>query len=129
MKKQSLLIPTISALALLTLAGVFFANNKNQRRSSKVVDETVEQTAKFLIKDRNSDPALKHIAPPQVIPVSSGSNIYGACVDKANADGISHWEIGGSAYCGYTHSIYLVPEELKVFKDAFGTSSIEVMIG
>ena len=127
-KEKSFLIPTISALVLLTVGGIFLANNKRELESNKVIDKTIQQTANFLIKDWTSSPTLKDFPPPQVIPIAEGSKVYGACLDKDRKDSISHWEVGGSSYCGYTHSIYLVPEELKAFKDAFGPSSIAYVI-
>lgn len=58
-----------------------------------------------------------------MIPLAAGSKVYGACGEHVKGD-----EVGGSAYCGTTHTIYLVPEELQAFYQAFGPSAIGYVV-
>ena len=116
----------IAAIALLTGLFQSLQEKKNNAKTDLVLNKTVEKTAQFLIRDWKADQELQEVPPPQVIPVLSGSNIYGACgSEEAN---VTHWEIGGSSYCPRTHSIYLVPEELRAFSEAFGVSSIAYVL-
>ena len=85
--------------------------------------QSADRTIQFLISNWNIDDELKQVAPPQVIPLAAGSKVYGACGEQVKGD-----EVGGSAYCGTTHTIYLVPEELQAFYQAFGPSAIGYVV-
>jgi len=81
-------------------------------------DEMLDKSIRFLIGSWQSDKSLAKVAPPQVLPVAEGSRIYGGC-----GENIGGMELGGSAYCEATHTIYLVPQELGAFVEAFGPSA------
>lgn len=81
-------------------------------------DETLDNSIRFLIGSWQSDTSLAKFMPPQVLPVAEGSRIYGAC-----GENIGGMELGGSGYCAATHTIYLVPQELTAFVEAFGPSA------
>ena len=81
-------------------------------------DETLDKSIRYLISSWQSDKSLSDFAPPQVLPIAEGSRIYGGC-----GENIGGMEIGGSAYCQATHTIYLVPQELGAFVEAFGPSA------
>ena len=87
------------------------------------VNEAVDLSAQYLISRWTADPTLNEYRPPQVLPVVAKSKIYGACGSQ-----IRGHELGGSSYCPATHTVYLVPEELELFHDAFGASSVTYVI-
>jgi hypothetical protein len=102
----------IAASLIAIMANVPAAEAKNK------VLQVVDQTTKFLITNWIKDDELKKVDSPQVIPLAAGSKVYGACGKK-----IKGFEVGGSGYCSTTHTIYLVPEELQAFYQAFGPSA------
>jgi hypothetical protein len=107
------------AAAILVISG-FMAP---AARAQADVLQAVDHTTRFLISNWSSDPQLKKVMPPQVLPLSAGSRVYGACGEQVR--GV---EVGGSAYCGTTHTIFLVPEELKAFYQVFGASSVAYVV-
>ena len=107
----------IAASLIAITANISAAEAKDE------VLQVVDQTTKFLITNWIKDDELKKVEPPQVIPLAAGSKVYGACGEK-----IKGVEVGGSAYCGTTHTIYLVPEELQAFYQAFGPSSVGYVV-
>jgi hypothetical protein len=88
-------------------------------RAQNEMMQSTDRAIQFLISNWNSDEDLKQVSPPQVIPLAAGSKVYGACGEQIRGD-----EVGGSGYCGATHTVYLVPEELEAFYQAFGPSAI-----
>lgn len=91
--------------------------------SAPVMYEKIREASSFLVKDWLLDPDFKDYSPPQVIPIPGGTTIFGACGKTVAGD-----EVAGSSYCPATHTIYLVPEQLQVFYDAFGPSSIAYVV-
>lgn len=87
------------------------------------INETIDKTAQYLIANWKADRILGEYYPPQVLPIEEGSKVYGACGEQVSGD-----EVGGSAYCGLTHTIYLVPSELRQFHNIFGNSSVAYVI-
>jgi hypothetical protein len=81
-------------------------------------DDTLDKSIRYLISSWQSDKSLSEFVPPQVLPIAEGSRIYGGC-----GENIGGMELGGSAYCQATHTIYLVPQELGAFVEAFGPSA------
>jgi hypothetical protein len=109
-------------LAITASLIAIMANMPAARANNDVLQE-IDQATKFLITNWIKDDELKKVVPPQVIPLAAGSKVYGACVEK-----IKGVEVGGSAYCSTTHTIYLVPEELQAFYQAFGPSSVGYVV-
>lgn len=87
------------------------------------IEKVVDATSTFLIKDWVTDPKFADFNPPQVIPISGKTKIYGGCGNYVKGA-----EVGGSSYCPKTHTIYLVPEQMSVFYEAFGPSSVAYII-
>ena len=102
-----------AAFSLLPLSGL----------AKPSMDSIIESTSSFLIKDWVTDPKFADFNPPQVIPISGKTRIYGGCGNYVKGA-----EVGGSSYCPKTHTIYLVPEQMSVFYEAFGPSSVAYII-
>ncbi len=87
------------------------------------IDAAIEKTTTYLLKNWRSDNKLKQWQAPQVIPVKKGSKIYGGCTYSEYSI-----DVAGSYYCPSTHTIILVPSQLKSFRKIFGNSSIAYII-
>ncbi len=87
------------------------------------MNSVVDRSSRYLVANWLADEGVKEYKPPQVLSLAAGSRVYGACEEL-----VSGFEVGGSSYCGETHTIYLVPEELTEFNQAFGSSSIAYVI-
>ena len=113
-------------IGLLSITAYQSYSNFRQQKYKSLVESEVKEVTNILINywDNHSD--LKNFYPPQVIPVLLGSRIQGAC--GASESDIGNWDIGGSSYCGLTNTIYMVPEELKIFKKVFGISTIGFVV-
>ena len=85
--------------------------------------ETIDKTTQFLLKDWLTDPEFKDFRPPQVITINATAKVYGGCGEFIQGD-----EVGGSSYCPPTHTIFLAPEQLEVFQEAFGPSSVAYIV-
>ncbi len=105
----------LALLAQLFTPSVVFAD----------MNQVVDKSAQYLLSSWKSDPTLEEaqVAPPQVLPIAAGSKIYGACGEQ-----VSGHDLGGSAYCGVTHTIYLVPSELNAFHDIYGPSAVAYVV-
>lgn len=113
-KKTCLLLMFFS---LSMIFGLF-----NVRAQTDVL-QAVDKTTQFLIFNWSTDNELKKMKAPQVLPLAAGSKVYGACGERVR--GI---EVSGSAYCGSTNTVYLVPEELLDFYKAFGPSAVAYVV-
>ena len=107
----------------LILLAVAAAHGPAQAQKNSYVNEWIEVSARFLVANWMADDGVKKYAPPQVLPIATGSKVYGACGENITGD-----EVGGSAYCPATHTVYLVPEELGEFEAAFGSSSVAYVV-
>ena len=87
------------------------------------METIVDSTTTFLVRDWINDENFKEYYPPQVLLIKEGTKVYGACGDIVSGD-----DVDGSAYCRSSHTIYLVPEQLSVFYNAFGPSSVAYVI-
>ena len=86
--------------------------------------KTIENTTEYLIRNWIADEKLSNkYPPPQVLSVPEGTTVYGGCGEYIVGD-----DVGGSSYCPPTHTIFLVPEELKLFDKTFGPSSVAYVI-
>ena len=104
------------------LAAVLFAVPAVAQGSSDM-NTVADRSSRYLVANWLADDGVKEYKPPQVLPLAAGSRVYGACEEL-----VSGFEVGGSSYCSQTHTIYLVPEELTEFDNAFGSSSIAYVI-
>ena len=87
------------------------------------INETIDLSTRYLIANWKADKTLGKYYPPQVLPIAEGSKVYGACGEQIAGD-----EVGGSAYCGLSHTIYLVPSQLRQFHSIFGASAVAYVI-
>ena len=94
-----------------------------QAQGSQRMQEVIDQSTRLLVENWLSDQVVEQFKPPQVLPLAAGSKVYGACEEL-----ITGHEVGGSGYCSNTHTIYLVPEELREFEEAFGASSVAYVV-
>ena len=110
-------------LFLMLLALATAAHGPAQAQNNTYVNEWIEASARFLVANWMDDAGVKKYPPPQVLPIATGRKVYGACGENITGD-----EVGGSAYCPATHTVYLVPEELGEFEAAFGSSSVAYVV-
>ena len=88
------------------------------------LEKTINDTTKYLISNWMADEVLSTTyPPPQVLSVPEGTRVYGGCGEYMVGD-----DVGGSSYCPPTHTIFLVPEELREFNQVFGPSSVAYVI-
>jgi len=87
------------------------------------IDESIEKTTQYLMKNWRSDETLQKLFPPQVLSVPKGTTVYGGCGEHMMGD-----DVGGSYYCPYTHTVILDKSQLKAFHEAFGASSVAYVI-
>ena len=87
------------------------------------INETIDLTTRYLVASWKADKTLEKYHPPQVLPIAEGSKVYGACGEQ-----VAGIEVGGSAYCGIAHTIYLVPSELRQFHNIFGPSAVAYVV-
>ena len=127
-KSFNFLVTFLVGLIIGCISLVSFQNYKSYRQQKfrSLVENEIKEVTNLLLDDWNLNSFLKYRKPPQVIPVVRGSRIQGAC--GSSKDDIGNWDIGGSSYCDLTNTIYLVPEELKTFKNVFGISTIGFVV-
>ena len=112
----------IFSLALISsFPSVASANVFDKIKNAKVFEQ-IEQTTAFLIRAWESNKDIKG-RPPQVIPISGESTVYGGCGSY-----ITGSEVGGSSYCAATNTIFLVPSQLKYFEEEFGASAVAYVV-
>ena len=114
-------IPTMLLLSAFSLNTSANANLFQKIKNAKI-DEKIEETTAFLIKAWESSEDLKS-NPPQVIPVSGETTVYGGCGTYITGD-----EVGGSSYCARTNTIFLVPSQLRAFEEEFGSSAVAYVV-
>ena len=101
-----------------------FDNLRNQGPKKTDIYTYIDKTTKFLNTRWDNDEDLKDVLrPPQILPIAADSKVYGGCGDYSIGS-----EVGGSAYCPRTHTIFLVPEQLQYFADEFGPSSVAFVV-
>ena len=120
---MALLQPRSMRLLNVFIAFAAFSLLPSSALGKPSMESIVESTSRFLIKDWVTDPKFADFNPPQVIPISGKTKIYGGCGNYVKGA-----EVGGSSYCPKTHTIYLVPEQMSVFYEAFGPSSVAYII-
>ena len=101
-----------------------FDNLRNQDPKKTDIYTYIDKTTKFLNTRWDNDEDLKDVLrPPQILPIAADSKVYGGCGDYSIGA-----EVGGSAYCPRTHTIFLVPEQLQYFADEFGPSAVAFVV-
>ena len=107
-----------SAVAVATIFAI------SQKTAQATIYDQIDGATRYLIGNWTRDKSLKKMKPPQVLPLAKDSRVYGACGENQ----IHGDDVGGSAYCPYTHTIYLVPDQLQHFHDAFGPASVAYVV-
>ena len=101
-----------------------FDNLRNQGPKKTDIYTYIDKTTKFLNTRWDNDEDLKDVLrPPQILPIAADAKVYGGCGDYSIGA-----EVGGSAYCPRTHTIFLVPEQLQYFADEFGPSAVAFVV-
>ena len=92
--------------------------------NAKSMDDVINLTTSFLVRDWVNDENYNEWLPPQVMAAIPGSTrIYGACGEWLKGD-----HVAGSYYCPATHTIILEAEELDWFYNEFGPSAVAYVI-
>lgn len=116
MKFKSSVIPGILISSVFAIVPAAISSNQN-------MEQVIDSTASFLVRDWISDPDFKDYLPPQVLSIDKGSKVYGGCGAYVKGD-----EVAGSSYCPVTHTIFLEPEQLSFFYENFGPSSVAYVV-
>ena len=87
------------------------------------MEQIITKTASFLVRDWVTDPDFKEYLPPQVLSVTKGTQVFGGCGAYVKGD-----EVAGSSYCPLTHTIFLEPQQLSLFYENFGPSSVAYVV-
>ena len=123
MKKFFLLILFPLLFTEVSYANIF-DNLRNQGTKRTNIYTYIDSTTIFLNAQWDKDEDLKKILrPPQILPIAGDAKVYGGCGDYSIGA-----EVGGSSYCPRTHTIFLVPEQLKYFADEFGPSAVAFVV-
>ena len=122
--KKLIFITFIVLLSFEKVSANIFDNLRNQDASTDDIYTTIDKTTKFLNSQwKNDEELIKLKRPPQILPLAANSKVYGACGNYSLGE-----EVGGSAYCARTHTIFLVPEQLTSFVDNFGPSAVAFVV-
>jgi hypothetical protein len=89
----------------------------------KSMEEVIDGTASFLVRDWVTDPEFEDYNPPQVLSIDKGTKVYGGCGSYIHGD-----EVAGSSYCPLTNTIFLEPDQLTFFYENFGPSSVAYVV-
>ena len=101
-----------------------FDNLRNEGSKGTDIFSYIDKTTVFLNNEWDKDEDLKKtLRPPQILPIAADSKVYGGCGEYSIGA-----EVGGSAYCPRTHTIFLVPEQLQYFANEFGPSAVAFVV-
>lgn len=122
--KKLILTTIILVFSIGEVSANIFDNLKKQGAKKTDIYTYIDKTTKFLNIQWDQDEDLKNaLRPPQILPIAADSKVYGGCGEYSIGA-----EVGGSAYCPRTHTIFLVPEQLQYFADEFGPSSVAFVV-
>ncbi len=115
--------PYVRRLFQASILCLVLIDASSHKVKSSTINESVETFGIYVLKHWKSDPELKKFDPPQIVTnVSSGTKILGSCVSKIN--GKIADDIGGTAYCGSTNTIFVVQDELKPLFKFYGSAAV-----
>ena len=101
------ILPMFKRCAINGFAAIALLLAVSTEGNAKSMDDVINLTTSFLIKDWVNDENYNEWLPPQVMAVIPGSTrIYGACGEWLKGD-----HVAGSYYCPATHTIILEAEE------------------
>ena len=92
------------------------SNSKKEKEVYKIIEKFTEIMSKAWRKDE----LLKTIRMPQTILLDANSRVYGGCRNRNK----NLKTIGGSSYCAFTNTIYLVKEDVDLFYEINSTSGL-----
>ena len=117
----SKILAGLISLTVIPLTALANSNFMFKIKNAKVF-QVIQDTTAYLITTWEANEDLK-LKPPQVIPIAQGSTVFGSCGSYVTGD-----DVGGSSYCPATHTIFLVPEQLKAFETEFGKSAVAYVV-
>ena len=109
---------SISKLALL-----LFAWNLVVPNAKAEMEPFIESSAEYFTQTWLETPGFEKITPPQIISLSPDSKILFGCRTGNNSK-----NIGGSAYCSLSNTIFLTNDQLKFFYEVNGKSGIAYLM-
>ena len=109
---------SISKLALL-----LFAWNLVVPNAKAEMESFIDSTAIYFTKTWLGTPGFEKINPPQIISLNPESKILIGCRTGNNSK-----NIGGSAYCSFSNTIFLTNDQLKFFYETNGKSGIAYLM-
>ena len=100
--RKFLLTSIILVFSIGEVNANIFDNLRNQGPKKTDIYTYIDKTTRFLNTRWDNDEDLKDVLrPPQILPIASDSKVYGGCGDYSIGS-----EVGGSAYCPRTHTIF-----------------------
>ena len=109
---------SISKLALLLFACHFFIPNAKAE-----MEPFIESSATYFTQTWLETPGFEKLTPPQIISLNPESKILFGCSTGNNSK-----NIGGSAYCSLSNTIFLTNDQLKFFYEVNGESGIAYLM-
>jgi len=109
---------SISKLALL-----LFVWNLSIPNAKANMESFIESTAEYFTQTWLETPGFEKINPPQIISLNPNSKILYGCRTGNNSK-----NIGGSAYCSFSNTIFLTNDQLKFFYEEKGKSGIAYLM-
>ena len=109
---------SINKLALLLFAWHFLVPSAKAE-----MENFVESSAEYFTQTWLETPGFEKITPPQIISLNPDSKILFGCRTGNNSK-----NIGGSAYCSLSNTIFLTNDQLKFFYEVNGKSGIAYLM-
>ena len=107
-------------LAFTFLTSLFCSKINADENKDKEIYGIIENFTEIMSKAWMKDELLKTIRMPQTILLDANSRVYGGCRNRNK----NLKTIGGSSYCAFTNTIYLVKEDVDLFAHIFQKSFI-----
>ena len=109
--------------SITKLALLFFAWNLVVPSAKAEMENFVESSAEYFTQTWLETPGFEKITPPQIISLNPDSKILFGCRTGNNSK-----NIGGSAYCSLSNTIFLTNDQLKFFYEVNGKSGIAYLM-
>ena len=109
--------------SITKLALLLFAWNLVVPSAKADMENFVESSAEYFTQTWLETPGFEKITPPQIISLNPDSKILFGCRTGNNSK-----NIGGSAYCSLSNTIFLTNDQLKFFYEVNGKSGIAYLM-
>ena len=109
--------------SITKLALLLFAWNLVVPSAKAEMENFVESSAEYFTQTWLETPGFEKITPPQIISLNPDSKILFGCRTGNNSK-----NIGGSAYCSLSNTIFLTNDQLKFFYEVNGKSGIAYLM-